>query len=512
MLSRNQKIERILLLEELDRRAGIKFSMEERARTRRNADAIKERCHSLTGFIREAWHTIEPSIQYVHGWHIDALCEHLEAVSHGSITRLLINIPPGMMKSLTVAVFWPAWEWGPCGQTSLRYLTTSYSEHYAKRDARRMRDLIESDWYQELWGDTVKLVRAGEKSFSNTGSGWREAMPFTSLTSGRGDRVIIDDPHSTEKAESEKDRRKIARLFRESLPTRLNVPEESAIVIIMQRLHEEDMSGLIIDGDYGYDHLMLPMEYDPKRQCKTSIGFEDPRTEDGELLFEDRFPRWVVDRDTKVLGAYASAGQYQQRPSPRGGGMFQRKDFEIISAAPAGCQWCRGWDLAGSDELTSAFTAGILMGKTRDGQYIIQDMTRIQGTALKVNNLLKNTATQDDAEFHAVLGSIPQDPGSAGKDRADELIRILAGHNYRKSTETGDKRTRAESMSAQAEAKNIKLVKGDWNKDFLDEITVFPAGKFKDQVDAASRAFNELSGKKRRRVAIMPPETIPMNR
>lgn len=308
-----------------------------------DAEQIRANCQSLSGFVREAWHVVEPSVDYVHGWHIDAICQHLEAVTSGEITRLLINVPPGTMKSLLCGVFWPAWEWGPKGKPQLRYLGASYSEHYAKRDNRRMRDLVASEWYQTLWGDRVKLTRTGEMAFANSCMGSRQGVPFSRLTGGRGDRVIIDDPHSVDGAESEAERLSTVRTFRESVPTRLNDPQRSAIVVVMQRLHEADVSGTILALGLGYEHLMLPMEFEPERRCRTSIGFADPRTEEGELLFPRRFPRAVIERDKIPLGSYAVAGQFQQRPAPRSGGLFQRSDFEIVEALPAGAKRCRAW-------------------------------------------------------------------------------------------------------------------------------------------------------------------------
>src|SRR4051812_733378 len=225
------------------------------------AEAARIRCQSLSGFVKEAWPLLEPNALYVHGWHIDFICAHLEAITNGQLApRLLINVPPGTMKSLLVSVFWPAWEWGPRGLPSLRYLTTSYSESYVKRDARRMRDLINSEWYQRLW--SIRLVREAEISFENTATGYREGRPFSGLTGGRGDRLIIDDPHSTETAESEAERARTTRIFRESVPLRLNDPVKSAIVIIMQRLHTNDVAGVALALGLGYVHLMLPMEFE----------------------------------------------------------------------------------------------------------------------------------------------------------------------------------------------------------------------------------------------------------
>jgi len=164
---------------------------------------------SLSSFIKLAWSQIEPFRAYQHNWHIDAISAHLEAVNKDEIRRLIINVPPGTSKSLSTSVFFPAWEWGPRQMPGLRYIGTSYSERFALRDNGRMRSLIQSPWYYERW--PIELTKEGEKKFENTSFGFREAIPFRSLTSGRADRLLIDDPHSTESAESEADRLKADR-------------------------------------------------------------------------------------------------------------------------------------------------------------------------------------------------------------------------------------------------------------------------------------------------------------
>ncbi|AWN50033.1 terminase [Methylobacterium terrae] len=440
--------------------------------------------------MREAWHVLEPGQPYLHGWHIDAVCAHLEAITGGRLTRLLINIPPGTMKSLIASVFWPAWEWGPVGRPSLRYLTTSYSENYAKRDSRRMRDLVTSDWYRALWPEVV-LSRAGEISFENTRRGAREGMPFQSLTGGRGDRVIIDDPHSTETAESDAERERTTRIFRESVPTRLNDPVSSAIVVIMQRLHEKDISGQILSLALGYEHLMLPMEFEPERACRTSIGFADPRQAEGDLLFPERFPRSTVERDKRPMGSYAVAGQFQQRPGPRHGNIFQRHWFEgrIIAAAPAGTRWVRHWDLAATKKTTAARTAGVKLGRTPDGRYVVGHVVTEQQEGDAVRRLIKAIAETDGRQVEI---SLPQDPGQAGKVQKSDLIALLAGFTARAEPETGDKVDRARPFAAQCEAGNVSLIAGPWNEAYVDELAAFPTGKFKDQVDASSGAFGRL--------------------
>ncbi|MBB3291327.1 putative phage terminase large subunit-like protein [Rhizobium sp. BK347] len=478
--------------EEKARRIAEREQGEVAARIAADAERIRTNCQSLTGFVREAWHVVEPSVDYVHGWHIDAICQHLEAVTAGDITRLLINVPPGTMKSLLCGVFWPAWEWGPKGKPQLRYLGASYSEHYAKRDNRRMRDLVASEWYQALWGDQVKLTRTGEMAFANTRTGSRQGVPFSRLTGGRGDRVIIDDPHSVDGAESEAERLTTVRTFRESVPTRLNDPQRSAIVVVMQRLHEADVSGTILAVRLGYEHLMLPMEFEPERRCRTSIGFVDPRTEEGELLFPQRFPLAVVERDKIPLGSYAVAGQFQQRPAPRSGGLFQRGDFEIVEVVPAGAKRCRAWDFAASKARPGRqpdWTVGLRMAWV-DGIFYVETIARGRWSPAEVERNLKNTASQDGP---TVMIRMPQDPGAAGKADAETKIKLLAGFPVKAISPTGDKATRAKPASAQAEAGNVKLLRGDWNEAFLDEICAFPNGQFDDQVDAFADALNELA-------------------
>ena len=292
---------------------------------------------SLASFVKQAWAVIEPGQKYVHGWHIDFICAHLEAITDGVeldngelYNRLLINVPPGTMKSLLCGVFWPAWEWGPRNMPHLRYVCASHSLDLAIRDGLRMRRLIMSEWYQKRWGDRVTLTgdQNQKTKFENTSTGFRQAAAAGSITGARGDRVIIDDPHSVDGANSDAQRESTVQWFLEAVPTRLNNPDSSAIIVIMQRLHEADVSGVILDKRLGYDHVMLPMMLDKARVYPTKLGIEDPRETEGELLFPARFPQDVVDRDSKVMGPYATAGQFQQEPTPRGGGVIKAQWWE----------------------------------------------------------------------------------------------------------------------------------------------------------------------------------------
>jgi predicted phage terminase large subunit-like protein len=399
-------------------------------------------------------------------------------------------VPPGSMKSLLASVLWPAWEWGPKGFRSLRYIATSFNDLPVTRDTRKTRDLILSEWYQSLWPE-VQLSRAGETSFANTSTGFREGVPFGSLTSQRGDRLIIDDPHSVETAESDIDRANTTRKFREGAVNRLNDQARSAIVIIMQRLHEQDVSGTVLGLGMDYVHLMLPMELEIERRCLTSIGFADPRTTDGEILDPVRFPREVVDALKRDMTAYAYASQYQQRPAPREGNMFKRIWFSdrIVDAPPPNCRWIRHWDLAASKKSTSARTAGVKIGKGPDGRFYVANVVKVQEEGAAVRQIILATAQLDGRGTEI---SLPQDPGQAGKVQAQDLVAMLAGFVVGAEPETGDKETRAQPFAAQCQVGNVSLVRADWNEAYLDELCTFPTSKFKDQVDASSGAFGRL--------------------
>lgn len=441
---------------------------------------------SFAEFVKMAWPVLEPASELKWGWSLDAICEHLEAVTSGEIKRLLMNVPPGCMKSLLTGVLWPAWEWGPKGLPGKRYLGTAHKQDLAVRDNLKCRRLIQSGWYQERWPIKLTGDQNAKTKFENDYTGFREAMAFTSMTGSRGDRVILDDPLSVDHANSEADLRAAELTFTEALPTRVN-NDESAIVVIMQRLHEKDTAGIILKRELGYVHLCLPMRFEAERKCITSIGFEDPRTYDGELLFPERFPEATVSSLEKTMGSYAAAGQLQQRPAPREGGMFKRAWFPVVRAIPAGTRFVRGWDLAAT-EGAGDWTVGVKIGRQKNGRFLIANVVRDRKSAAGVERLLINTASQDGYECTI---SIPQDPGQAGKAQTSYLIQQLAGYTVTASTESGDKVTRAGPLAAQAEAGNVDILEGDWNDAFFEEITIFPNGT-KDQTDAASRAFNEL--------------------
>lgn len=467
-----------------------------------DAAAVRKSCRTFAEFVKLAWKIIEPGTPLVWNWHLQVMCDHLEAISRGKLhPRLIINVPPGSSKSTIVTVLWQAYEWGPLDKKHFRYVTTSFELTNVKRDCEKTRDLILSDWFQALWSDT-RLKNKGKLSFSNFHTGTRLGVAFASVMGKRGDRLVVDDPHSLKGAESDDVRNDTIRLFIEGGLNRTNDFATSAIVIVMQRVHEDDLSGQLLALDVGFIHLRIPMEFEADNPCSTPLqvpdpenpgkkkDWTDPRSYDGELMDPKRVPPVAIEA-LKKIGEYAWNGQYQQRPAPREGGMFKVDKIEIVQFAPWGGRTVRGWDLAASKDRGSAFTAGVKMRRVNGVIYVL-DVQRDRLSPAELRKTIRSVVDIDWDEDQRAVQSLPQDPGGAGKVQKFDFAEQLAGRNFVINPERGDKVGRAEPFAAQVGVGMVKLVKGAWNEAYIDELRTFPAGKYKDQVDASSRAFGEL--------------------
>jgi predicted phage terminase large subunit-like protein len=448
---------------------------------------------SLKKFIQAAWHIVEPATEYKHNWHIDAICEHLEAVTNGEIRNLLINMPPRAAKSTCVSVMWPVWMW--TFKPEARFLCASYAQSLSIRDNLKCRRLIESNWYKERFGDVFELTgdQNTKTRFEKNKTGYRLATSVDSAATGEGgDFLIVDDPVSATEAASAAVTQHTQDWFDNTFSTRLNDPATGAKVIVMQRLNENDLSAHILRQG-GYEHLLLPMEFEEERRASTSIGWTDPRKKDGELLWPERFTPDVLEDFKLRLGSYGYAGQMQQRPAPREGGFFQKTWFETTRAAPGKAKRVRAWDRAASIAKKGTdpdWTVGLKLVRDEHGCFYIEDVVRFRGSSLDVQKAIRNTAEQDGKNVKIIL---EQDPGQAGKSEVEYLIRMMSGFSVKAVPIKKDKVTRASPVSAQAEAGNIKIVRGDWNHAFLEELCAFPNAKHDDTVDALSTAFDALS-------------------
>lgn len=445
------------------------------------------------------------------GIHIDAICEHLQAVTENQISNLIINVPPGHAKSLLVCVFWPAWVW--INHPEARWLFASYREPLAVRDSLKCRRLIESEWYQQRYGDRFQLRgdQNQKQRFENDRTGYRVVVPMAVGTGERGDYVVVDDPHSVDQAASDTERTSAVEWWNGSMSTRHNNLAKGHKVVIQQRLHEADLTGdLLVRG--GYEHLCLPAEFEPDRRCSTSIGWTDPRNTAGELLWPERMPQAELEKLRATLGSYRYAGQFQQRPAPASGGMLKPHWFRfwqpkgknlppIPIRLPDGTlesrtavelphrfdQLIQSWDMAFKDTKDSDYVVGLVMAAHGADRYLL-DLTRdrldLPRTISAVRALSAKWPNahlkliEDKANGPAVIQSL--------RHQIDGLVAV---------NPEGGKISRAAAASPQLESGNWYLPHprlAPWVERFIAECAAFPNGAHDDQVDAWSQGAKRL--------------------
>lgn len=443
---------------------------------------------SFKEFVKQAWPVIEPGTPLIWGWSMDAVIEHLEAVVRRDIKRLVITVPPGASKSKLTRVLLPPWQW--ISDPYHKFLSASYALDLTIRDNLETRRVITSEWYGDTFNLKIAEDDGGKTGFSLDTFGSLKAVTVGGKTTGfRGDTFVIDDPINVQDANSPVKRAEALEWFAEAAQSRINSAANSAVVVIMQRVHEQDVAALALE--MGYEHLCIPMRWDETYRRTTSIGWTDPRQNEGELMFPERFPKDWVDQTEKNMGPYAFASQYQQTPVPRKGAMFQVERLNIIDKLPdEPFISVRAWDLAGTAG-AGAFTVGVRMRYGRESRkFYIDHIARAQLSSGAVRDLILNTAIEDGVETRI---SLPKDPGQAGVAQIEDLTALLAGFNVKAEAQSGSKEMRAEPFAAQMENGHICVVQDVWTKAFIEEARFFPKGRYMDQIDAASSAFNMLA-------------------
>ena len=446
---------------------------------------------SLKAFTEQAWPTIEPGRALTWGWPLDAITEHLEAVARGDIRKLAIFVPPGFGKSRFTRVFYPAWRW--VQSPHHKFLSASYGIDLTVRDTLDLRRIITSDWYRDTFGIEIAEDDGGRVGFSLKTLGSIKAITVGGKTTGfRGDTVLFDDLIGVQDSNSPSKRAEANEWFRESAQNRVNDEATSSRILIMQRTHEDDPGALALK--MRYEPLVIPMEWDESFRRTTSIGWTDPRTQEGELAFPARFPKESVDAlkdDETGVGIYAFSAQYQQSPAPRKGAMFKIEHLKVVETLPdEPFITVRAWDLAGS-EGAGAYTVGVRMRYARTSRkFYIDDVRRAQLSAGGVRDLLLKTAESDGVDTTIIL---PKDPGQAGLAQISDLTAHLAGFIVKAEAQTGSKEMRAEPLAGQIENGHVCVTQDTWTRNFIEELRYFPKGRYLDQVDAASSAFNALA-------------------
>lgn len=508
---------------------------------RRKNRAKQQAPGGLYEFVKYFWPILEPKTKFVDGWAIRAICAHLEAVTRGDITRLLINVPPGFSKSLICNVFWPAWEMGPKGMPHLRYIAFSYAAYLTERDNAKFRDVITHKIYRDLWGDVFKATGIGVVKVSTDKTGWKFASSVSGVGTGeRGDRVLCDDPHSVGQGESDVIRNKTVRWFDEAMSNRLNDMNKSAIVVIMQRVHEVDVSGFIIKKGAGYVHLCLPMEFDG-RKCRTYLGrdengrpiiWEDPRTEYYELAWPERY-------DDKSLAQFRNnsflwAGQYQQMPKPRGGGLFKDDWWQFIDVPQGSPPPPMDYVVASLDSAYTKNERNDPSGFTVWGAYVDErDNPKIMmlGAWRKHLEIHGSEVVREPGEHeldykvrckkawglvewvaheckrHRV-DMLLIEAKASGLSVAQEMQRLYSneGWGVELVNPEGDKYARAVAqihlfadgiigvpcLREDPKDRNSALVPRDWAELVMEEMSFFPNGQYRDLTDSTTQAMKHL--------------------
>lgn len=420
----------------------------------------------------------------------------LERVASGETRRLIINIPPRYAKTEIAVKLFVAWVLA--NSPMAKFIHLSYSDDLALDNSSAIRDLVKSDEFQQFFPMPLRTDSDAKKKWFNqrgggvyatsaggaiTGFGagamGREWTGTGSPADGFMGCIIIDDPVKPDDAFSDTMRERINRRFNNTIASRVNSPE-TPIVVIMQRLHENDMTGYLLGGGSGekWEHLCLP-------------AIDDA----GNPLWEEKHSIEKL-RSMEAADPYTFAGQYMQRPSPLAGGILKPDCMPVIDALPKEqIEWVRGWDFAGTT--TGDWTCGALLGKMQDGRVIIADVVRIRVSPEERDAAMLNTAARDGV---GVCISIPQDPGQSGLSQVRYMVRQLAGYSVKTSPETGSKTVRAMPFAAQLNVGNVLMLKAEWNAALMSEMRMFPNGTFDDQVDACTRAFNYLLGKEPGRI------------
>lgn len=461
---------------------------------------------SLSFYVEEAWKVVEPAIPFVYNWHIGLISEYLVALTELQIQNLIINIPPRHMKSLQSCVIWPTWVW--LSMPSSRWITGSYSLKLAVRDTLKSRRILQSEWYQQRFGDRFQLTGdQNEKSrYENDKTGLRMAFGMDSQVTGEGgDFIVVDDALKSQDADSDIEREKVNGVWDNSLSTRANDPKTARRLIIGQRLHEDDLPGHVIEkmkteGAHQYELLCLPARYEPKRFV-SSIGLQDPRTEVGELLWPEHIDEPALVAMEADLGERGTAGQLQQRPAPAGGVIFKRAWFDrpqnrydptdrsIFNKSVA--RWIF-YDTAFKDKETNDPTARVVADLTPDYRLLLREVwwqrMQVPQVTEDVNSntkrwnydgKLRATVVEDKGSGTAVLQILRQ-----GADEA--VAAFLQEFNPGTASKTERGRRAAPWCERDCVLLPIPCEEVPWLFDFEELIFKWPATKIDDPQDAFS--------------------------
>lgn len=447
---------------------------------------------SFTDFVKEFWNVIIPEPLHWN-WHMDFLCEELQLVAERifkglpKLYDLVINISPGSSKSTIASIMFPAWCW--TRMPSFKFIGASYSYNLSLDLSRKCRDVIKSEMYRACFPH-VKLREDQDTKgyFATSKGGQRYATSSCGTVTGmHGHCIGIDDPLDPNQAISEIELNSTNNWIKETLSSRKVDRRIAPMILIMQRLHQDDPTALFLARNR-VRHICIPAE------LTDDVAPEELRTKyvDG-LMDPVRLPLPVLEEAQTDMTSYGYSGQYLQNPTPQSGGMFNVKKLRLGLPKHL-VKIVRYWDKAGTAHQAKkgrgAFTVGAKVGIDDAGRVFILDIIRERMDSYDREYLIKETAVADGKPVRVGL---EQEGGSGGKESAEGTVRRLLGFNVQVDVPKGDKEVRADPFSTQVNAGNVFLVPGAWNKAFIEELRFFPFSTTKDQVDACAGAIALLA-------------------
>lgn len=472
---------------------------------------------SFYEFFKYFWSEIS-SDELIENWHMEYLCNEIQALAERvgdnlpKVNDLIINIPPGTSKTSIVMKCFPVWCW--TRWYWMRFITASYSQVLSLESGEASRDIVRSEKFRIMYPELsiktdkdvksnfkiVKTILAQNKNYTKEliGGNRYSTSVGGSVTGFHGHMLLIDDPLNPNEAVSEKILSNTNYWIDQVISTRKIDKEVTPTILIMQRLHQKDPSGHLLDKEKeNIKHISLPGDINEYRDqlvpkelsLKYADGLLDPKRLSMSVLKE-----LLVD-----LGQYGYSGQIGQKPTPPGGGMFKVGGFQIMDYLPLPHEIkevVRFWDKAGTKD-SGCYTAGVKIAKLDTGKFLVIDVVRGQWSTDERERMIRQVA---EADGFNVRTGVEQEPGSGGKESAENTIRNLAGYSVFKELPKGDKIYRADPWSVQVNNGNVFLLRGKWNNEFIKEHEYFPYSKYKDQVDAAGAAFSSITAQKQVRV------------
>lgn len=435
----------------------------------------------LSSFIQRSVETVDPGADYQHNWHIDAIAHRLMQIASGEINRLIITMPPRSLKSISASIAFPAWLLGR--NPSQRIVAASYADGLSDMLARSSMKVMQSAWYKDAFPQTrIAKNIAARADFETTKGGARFSTSIGGTLTGRGGNIVlIDDPHKPEEAASDVKRKAVIEWFRTTLLSRLDNPKAGSIVLIQQRVHEEDLAGVLLAGG-GWVHLNLPAIAEEEQVIP--IGGQRTKIwKQNELLHPDRLPRLFLRNRKTELGSYVYAAQYQQRPAPIEGGLVKWEWFSVYDHLPErqpGDKIVQSWDTAwkASESNDWSVCTTWLVRKT-EAWLLHIDRKKLEFPALRERII-------SHAKVHDASAVLIEEAGS-GISLIQDLKR-RHGFAVIGCTPKDDKATRLMSVSHLIEGGAASIPRAaPWLEDFRHELSVFPNGRHDDQVDSLSQ-------------------------